>query len=86
MSRVFDLKQKEVINVTDGCRFGYVADLDIDDECGSIEKLIIPGHARVFGIFGREQEYHVPWDCVKQIGEDIILVEVDTAKVTVDCE
>jgi len=40
----------------------------------------------VFGVFGREQEYKIPWGCVTQLGEDLILVEVDTEKVLVDCK
>ena len=35
-------KQKEVINVCDGFRFGYVNDLVIDIRCGQITDIIIP--------------------------------------------
>lgn len=30
MERFCELKQKEVINVCDGCRLGYVTDLELD--------------------------------------------------------
>jgi len=77
MIRIYELRQKEIINIKDGTRFGFVADLEIDQKNGKISKLIVPGPARVFGVFGRDTEYSIPWDDIKQIGDDIILVDVD---------
>ena len=77
MLRIYELRQKEIINVKDGTRFGFVADLEIDDETGKIDKIIVPGPAKVFGVFGREVEYCIPWESIKQVGDDIILVDVD---------
>jgi len=77
MVRIYELRQKEIINIKDGTRFGFVADLEIDEESGEISKLIVPGPARVFGVFGRDAEYLIPWDAIKQVGDDIILVDVD---------
>jgi len=85
MVRMYELKQKEVINIKDGFRFGFVCDVEIDCD-GKICAIIVPGPGRVFGVFGREQEYKIPWGCVTQLGEDLILVEVDTVKVLVDCK
>jgi YlmC/YmxH family sporulation protein len=82
---MYDLRQKEVINIRDGCRFGFICDLVIDTDEGCVEKLIVPGPGKIFGFFGVEQEYHIPWDKVKQIGEDIILVDVETSKIAVNC-
>ena len=84
--RIYDLKQREVINIRDGCRVGYISDIIIDREDGSVSKLIVPGTGRMFGVFGPEQEYHIPWDKVKQIGDDLVLVDCDTSKTLVDCE
>ena len=86
MARIYDLRQKEVINVKDGVRFGYICDFEFNCECGKLTHIIIPGPGRVFGVFGREQEYKIPWEKIKQIGDEIILVEVDTKKVLVDIE
>lgn len=86
MLRVYDIKQKEVINIRDGCRFGYICDLQICVETGEIVAIIVPGPGKVFGMFGREQEYKIPWCCIKQIGDDIILVDVDSHRVLVDCD
>jgi len=84
--RFFEIKQKEVINIKDGCRLGYVCDLIIDKKEGEILKIIVPGPAKLFGMFGREQEYRVDWDDVKQIGDDIILIDCDVKGILVDCD
>ena len=86
MTRMYELRQKEVINICDGCRLGYVSDLEIDCSKGIIITLIIPGSGKLFGLFGHEKEYRVPWDCIKQIGEDLILIECDTDEIFVDCD
>lgn len=79
-SRIGDLRYKEVINVTDGSRYGYVGDAEVDLESGQIQSLIVPGRLRLFGLLGREKELVFPWSAVRRFGEDIILVE-DTAAV-----
>jgi len=81
MARMYDLRQKEVINTTDGARYGFVSDLDFCDKEGKILAIIVPGPGRVLGVFGRDQEYRVPWDKIIKIGEDIVLVDCDTNKV-----
>ena len=77
MLRIYDIKQKEVINVIDGSRLGYICDIEINWKEGNITKLIVPGPRRPFGLFGREMEYLIPWDQIKKIGEDTILVEIN---------
>jgi len=77
MMRIYEMRQKEIINIKDGTRFGFVADLEIDTKEGKIKKIIVPGPARVFGVFGRDTEYAIPWGDIKQVGDDIILVDVD---------
>ena len=84
MSRMYDLRQKEVINTNDGARYGFVSDLVIDEAEGKIKTLIVPGPGRVLGVFGRDQEYRIPWSKIKKIGEDIVLVECETNKILVE--
>ncbi len=75
--RFCELRQKEVINVRDCQRLGFVADIEFDPACGKICQLIIPGPGKLCGLFGRESECVIGWNCVRQIGTDIILVDVD---------
>lgn len=70
-----DLRYKEVISVSDGTRFGYVGDLEVDVESGQIRSLIIPGPARFFGLFGHGEDVVIPWESVRRFGQDIILVD-----------
>jgi len=72
---IAQLRYKEVINIRDGSRFGYVGDLEIDLDSGRIHTLIIPGRRRFFGLLGREADCCIPWEAVRQFGEDIILIE-----------
>ena len=76
VARISDLHDKEVINIRDGCRIGFVEDAELDLECGEVRALIVPGRCRFFGLFGREEDRILPWDCISRIGDDIILVEL----------
>lgn len=75
--RIADLRCKEVINLCDGCRMGYVGDVEIDVVCGRVIALVVPGRCRFFGLFGREEDSIIPWEAIDKIGDDIILVRHD---------
>ena len=64
--RICDLKQKEVINIKD-CKGRMIA-------------IIVPGPGCVWGFLGHEKEYVIPFCDIKQIGDDIILVELREKK------
>ena len=74
-TRIAELRYKEVTSVTDGSRFGYVGDMEVDLESGQVRALVVPGRLRLFGLLGREEDRYIPWDRVRRFGEDIILVE-----------
>lgn len=78
--RLCELKQKEIIN-TCTCRcLGSPMDIEFDCATGRITALIVPGPGRFCSFFGRESEYVIPWNCICQIGDDIILVEIKEEK------
>ena len=70
-----ELRYKEVIDIHSGFRLGYVCDAEFDDSEGRILSLITPGRAKLFGLFGREDDYIMPWTCIARVGQDIILVD-----------
>jgi YlmC/YmxH family sporulation protein len=76
MFRACDLRQKEVINICDASRLGYVYDVEINFSTGNVEAIIVPGKNRVLGIFGKRQDYIIPWEKIVQVGADVVLVEV----------
>ncbi len=84
--RICELREKEVVNVCDGERLGNICDVDFEERTGRICSLIIPGPCKVFGIIGRDSEYIIPYECVKRIGADVVLVEVEAPKCLHKCE
>ena len=72
-----DLRYKEVIDVHSGLRLGYVCDAEFDDAEGRLVSLVTPGRARWFGLFGREDDYVLPWSSIVRVGSDIILIEAE---------
>ena len=83
--RICKLRQKEVVNLRDGERIGFVGDIEFNLKTGCIECIIIPGPCKILGIFGCDHEYVIPWRCVCRIGYDIILVDVDLELVRTKC-
>lgn len=74
--RIVELRCKDVINICTCQSLGCPADIEFDPCTGCLTALIVPGPGRCFGFLGREQDIIIPWNCIRQIGEDIILVEL----------
>jgi len=72
-----ELREKDVINIKDCKRMGCVTDLVFDPKNGCIQALMISDNEKLWGFFGKEKECEVPWCKIRQIGPDIILVEID---------
>ena len=75
MYRAGELRQKEVINILDASRLGFVSDVEVSLEKGEIEAIIVPGRTKLFN-FGKSTDLVITWDKIKKIGEDVILVEL----------
>lgn len=71
-----DFKHKEVINISNAKRLGFVQDVCADLKSGTITSIIVPGEGKLKGIFNTGNSIEIPWDKVKMIGDDIILVEI----------
>ena len=75
--KMADLRCKEVIDIRNGFRLGFVYDVIVNVVTGHLEAILVPGPCRYLGIFGREEDYLISWEQIKRIGEDIILVDCD---------
>ena len=75
--RLFDLKQKEVVNIITCRRLGAVLDVQMDLDEGTVEKIIVAGPSRIYSFLGSDSEYLIDYPAIRQVGDDIILVEVD---------
>lgn len=73
--RVTDLHCKEVICISDGRRLGFVSDLELKIPEGEVLAIVVPGPCRFLGVVGRSDDFVIPWNCIKKIGPDIILVD-----------
>lgn len=71
-----DFKCKEVINIKDCKRLGKVTDFEFDECSGQICKIIVSGGNSFFDWFKCEPECTIPYRDIKQVGPDIILVDV----------
>ena len=74
--RGMDFNSKEVINITDARRLGFVQDVCADLETGKITSIVVPGGNKLLSMFSNENDIVITWDKIKCIGEDIILVEL----------
>lgn len=73
MFNASDFRSKEVINITDGERLGFVCDMEIDKQTGHILTLIVPNKDKK--IFSKQNGVKIPWENVSKIGDDIIFVK-----------
>ena len=78
-------RNKEVINMCNCKRLGCVTDLLIDVCSGCIEAIILPGPGKICGFLGYDAEYIIPYQCIRKVGPDIILVEIQEDKCLKGC-
>lgn len=77
--RLSDLEGKEVINLVDGARLGIIgeADMLIDVHTGEIHSIVLPQRNTLFSLWADRQNMIIPWESVKRIGNEVIIVELD---------
>ena len=77
--RLSDLAGKEVINIIDGAKLGIIgeADMVIDIHTGEIQSIILPRKNNVFNLWIDRQHMIIPWQAVKRIGNEVVIVELD---------
>lgn len=71
-----ELRCKNVINLKDCKCLGRVSDMEFDEKTGCIQTIIIPKGSRMCTFFRLEGNYVIPCRDIKQIGPDIILVDL----------
>ncbi|MCL4441373.1 MAG: YlmC/YmxH family sporulation protein [Firmicutes bacterium] len=77
--RLSDLEGKEVINLVDGVRLGVIgeADMVIDIHSGEIQSIILPRRNTLFSLWMDRQHMIIPWQAIKKIGNEVVIVELD---------
>ena len=73
------LKNREVINIRDGRSLGFICDIEVNLEKGTIEGIVIPAGKRLFSFLGtKEDDQMIRWDRIRTIGDDVVLVDVES--------
>ena len=75
MIKISDFQVKDIVNTLDGKRLGNVEDIDINLHTGKIDSITV-GTGKMLSFLNKEEEVIIPWNKIKMIGEDVILVEL----------
>ncbi|HOQ09846.1 MAG TPA: YlmC/YmxH family sporulation protein [Syntrophomonadaceae bacterium] len=77
--RLNELQGKEMVNIYDGMRMGTVGESDmlINQETGDIVSIILPNRGNAFTFWADRQKLVIPWEAVKKIGREVIVVDLD---------
>ncbi|MBQ9977757.1 MAG: YlmC/YmxH family sporulation protein [Clostridia bacterium] len=79
--RIAELKDRQVVSVSDGTVLGMVGDIELDTESGRLTAIVIYGKQKAFGILGREDDLVIPWSEIEVIGSETILVRLTNFKI-----
>ena len=71
-----DFRHKEVVNINNGKRLGFVQDVCANLETGRITSIIVTGGKKLMSMFAKEDDIVIEWEKIKCIGDDIILVDI----------
>lgn len=76
--KLSELGGKEIVNLNNGCHLGIIANSDIviNEETGQIVSLLLPDKSQ-FGFFNNKYLVEIPWNSIKKIGNDMIIVELN---------
>lgn len=79
--RIAEIKDRQVVSVSDGTVLGMVGDIELDTESGRLTAIVIYGKQKAFGILGREDDLVIPWSEIEVIGSETILVRLANFKI-----
>lgn len=79
--RLSDLTGKEVINLSDGARLGFIEECELlfDGRSGRINALLLPKRGVLSLILGSDRSTTVPWQSIRRIGDEVIIVDLNNA-------
>ncbi len=75
IQRIAELKDRQVVCISDGSILGFVGDVELDTETGKLSSVVIFGKTKGFGLLGRDDDLIIPWESIEIIGEETILVK-----------
>lgn len=77
MMRFSELGGKEIIDLNNGSRMGAAGqtDLVIDTATGKIHSMLLP-KGSFFGFQRKKEGMMIPWDTIRTIGSDMIIIDI----------
>lgn len=72
-----ELSKKEVVQLKEGACLGKIDDMVIDPDQAKIEKLLMLGRPKLFGLLGRGETLVIDWNEIEKIGADALLVTTE---------
>jgi len=73
MFAINSLKTMEIIDINTGTKLGYIKDFKVNCEEYKLEAIILP--TQKSGWFSKNEDIELPWEKIKKIGVDVILVD-----------
>ncbi len=68
-----NLRSMEIIDINTGTKLGFIKDLKIDCDEYKIISIILPSQKMSW--FGKSDDIEIPWENVKKIGVDVLLID-----------
>lgn len=72
-----DLSKKHLITSASCTSLGHVNDLIIDSQTGRVIAIVVYGKPRLFGLLGHREGVVLPYESIKNLGHDAILVDYE---------
>ena len=73
-----DLSSKDVIQLKTGENLGRIDDVVFDEHGARLQSVILRGRAHCFGLLGSDEDLILPWESVKTIGTDVVMVDAES--------
>ncbi|WP_099187960.1 YlmC/YmxH family sporulation protein [Tepidibacter mesophilus] len=77
MFKISDMMEKEVVNINNGKKLGFINDIELDMGEGRIRSLIIVNEGSRGYLLSRGEACSISWNNIIKIGHDMILVKID---------
>lgn len=72
-----DLSSKDVIQLKTGENLGRIDDVVFEEHGARLQSVILRGRAHCFGLLGSDEDLILPWESVKTIGTDVVMVDAE---------
>ncbi|HJG28539.1 MAG TPA: YlmC/YmxH family sporulation protein [Subdoligranulum variabile] len=72
-----ELSEKDVIQIKTGENLGRIDDVIFDGGAAKLQSVVLHGRSHLFGLLGYDEDLIIPWEALKTIGTDVIMVDAE---------